>query len=109
MAKIGKKLRSLEGGRVAFSCPGCGEHHHLTITHEKPGACWGYNGNADAPTFTPSVLVKGTRSATTEEMEFGLFERVPFTCHSFITDGRIKFLGDCTHVLAGQTVDLPDI
>ena len=29
-------------------------------------------------------------------------------CHSFIRDGRIQFLGDCTHHLAGQTVDLPD-
>lgn len=24
------------------------------------------------------------------------------------TDGRIQFLNDCTHALAGQTVDLPD-
>jgi hypothetical protein len=23
-----------------------------------------------------------------------------------VTDGRIQFLGDCTHALAGQTVDL---
>jgi hypothetical protein len=23
--------------------------------------------------------------------------------------GRIQFLGDCTHALAGQTVDLPEI
>ena len=30
-------------------------------------------------------------------------------CHSFVTDGRIQFLSDCTHALAGQTVDLPDI
>ena len=29
-------------------------------------------------------------------------------CHTFVTDGRIQFLGDCTHALAGQTVDLPD-
>ncbi len=28
-------------------------------------------------------------------------------CHTFITDGRIQFLGDCSHKLAGQTVDLP--
>jgi hypothetical protein len=28
-------------------------------------------------------------------------------CHSFVVDGRIQFLGDCTHHLAGQTVDLP--
>ena len=25
----------------------------------------------------------------------------------FVVDGRIQFLGDCTHELAGQTVDIP--
>ena len=29
-------------------------------------------------------------------------------CHSFVTDGRIQFLGDCTHKLAGQTVNIPE-
>ncbi|WP_241754456.1 hypothetical protein [Cupriavidus basilensis] len=29
-------------------------------------------------------------------------------CHSFVTDGRIQFLGDCTHALAGQTVPLAE-
>lgn len=28
-------------------------------------------------------------------------------CHSFVRAGRIEFLGDCTHALAGQTVPLP--
>jgi hypothetical protein len=32
----------------------------------------------------------------------------PVVCHSFVTDGRIQFLEDCTHELAGQTVDLPE-
>lgn len=27
-------------------------------------------------------------------------------CHSFVTDGNIQFLSDCTHSLAGQTVPL---
>jgi hypothetical protein len=35
-------------------------------------------------------------------------KKVPKICHSFITDGRIQFLGDCTHRLAGQTVPIPD-
>ncbi|MGC4033677.1 MAG: hypothetical protein QM754_18485 [Tepidisphaeraceae bacterium] len=33
----------------------------------------------------------------------------PFTCyrcHSFVRDGQIEFLGDCTHELAGKTVPL---
>jgi hypothetical protein len=31
----------------------------------------------------------------------------PAVCHSFVTDGRIQLLGDCTHSMASQTVDLP--
>jgi hypothetical protein len=30
-------------------------------------------------------------------------------CHTFITDGRVQFLADCTHELARQTLDLPDL
>ncbi len=30
-------------------------------------------------------------------------------CHSFVRDGRIEFLGDCTHKLAGQTIELPEV
>ena len=36
------------------------------------------------------------------------FDHIDTVCHSFVTDGRIQFLGDCTHSLAGQTVDLPE-
>lgn len=98
MAAIGKKLRGLEDGRVAFNCPGCGSIHALNVSKEgRPR--WGYNGNPDAPTFTPSILVT---------WDFGP-AREKKCCHSFVTDGRIRFLGDCTHALAGQTVDLPDV
>jgi hypothetical protein len=48
--------------------------------------------------FKPSYL---SRAPWGEKQE----QRV---CHSFVTDGRIQFLSDCTHELAGQTVDLPD-
>jgi hypothetical protein len=29
-------------------------------------------------------------------------------CHSFVRDGQIQFLGDCTHALKGQTVERPE-
>lgn len=29
-----------------------------------------------------------------------------WVCHSFVRDGKIEFLGDCTHEFAGKTVDL---
>ena len=52
------------------------------------------------PTLTPSVLAQGVNRDG---------EPVPYRCHSYVTDGRIQFLGDCSHALAGQTLDLPPV
>ncbi|MBV7408781.1 DUF6527 family protein [Maritimibacter sp. DP1N21-5] len=102
MARIGSKLRSLEGGRVAFKCPGCGYMHHVRVEGEgRP--MWSFNGNPDAPTFSPSILV------TYDGADAGIEDAPPARCHSYVTDGRIQFLNDCTHDLRGQTVDLPDL
>ncbi len=101
MAAISKKLRSAVGGAFLFWCPGC-RGAHMVGVGEGPGPRWGYNGNLDAPTFTPSVLV------TYNGSDAGVDGAPPAICHSFITDGRIQFLADSTHELAGQTVDLPD-
>jgi hypothetical protein len=62
-----------------------------------PGA-WGYNGDPQNPTFTPSVKV------TWEHGE----AREPRCCHSIITSGEIHFQGDCTHKLSGQKVPMID-
>lgn len=123
MSALGSKLRRLEGGRVAFWCPGCGEAHQVTVDGSRG---WTFNGNGDKPTFSPSVLVRGIRSPSgadvmtdAEDAEYDdLFKaggpeavfnsRFGSRCHSFVTDGRIQFLSDCTHGLAGQTVDMPD-
>ena len=56
--------------------------------------CWTWNGSTDAPTLRPSVLTRGHS------------EEGPFVCHSWIKDGAAQFLSDCSHVLAGQTVEL---
>lgn len=86
---------------VLFDCPGCGMLHAPVVRvgngPERP--CWGWNGSLNAPTFTPSILV------TCES--YGP-ENKRVVCHSFVTDGRIRFLDDCTHDLAGQTVDLQE-
>lgn len=117
MGMISRKLRAVEGGGLMFRCPGCNENHMVRVG-EGDGPRWGYNGNAERPTFTPSVLIKtghycqgqdGRDCWCTYEARLG--KPSPFrcsVCHSFVTDGRIQFLGDCTHALAGQTVDLPD-
>lgn len=110
MAALGKKLRTLEGGKVAFMCPGCSQMHHVTVDGSRG---WTFNGDGDKPTFSPSVLVKGTVPITDREhaqiMAGETVTPAPTVCHSFVTDGRIRFLGDCTHSLANQTVDLPDM
>lgn len=119
MSALGSKLRRLEGGLVYFYCPGCKTGHQVRVDPAF-GPAWGFNGDGDKPTFTPSVLVRSGHYARGEEpgnCYCDYAERYPerepvewkcVRCHSFVTDGRIQFLSDSTHELAGQTVDLPD-
>ena len=106
------KVKAIHGVHVIL-CPGCGEKH--TIDKR-----WTFNGSVDAPTFTPSLLIRsghyarqfvpGKDSCWCTYNAENPDDPAPFSCgvcHSFITDGRIQFLADCTHKLAGQTVDLP--
>lgn len=95
MAAMGSKLRTLADNIVAFRCPGCETMHQVWTDR------WAFNGDGDCPTFSPSVFVNPPEKAA----------HVPSlpSCHSFVRDGRIQFLSDCTHPLAGQTVDLPNI
>lgn len=116
--ELSKKLRAGEGGALTFWCPGCKDYH--TVRHGTgPGPRWGWNGNADAPTFTPSVLVRSGHNVPGCDPEFCWCtynaehpdDPAPFACgicHSFVTDGQIQFLSDSTHELAGQTVPIPD-
>ena len=108
MSGFGEKLSAVLRGRagyLTFWCPGCDSCHSVGVG-EGPGPRWGYNGYPEKPTFTPSVLVTYPAVPDAEE---GFEEwRSARTCHSFVTDGRIQFLSDCTHALAGQTVDLPE-
>lgn len=101
---------------LSFWCPGCNEAHQIA-TGTGPRPRWGWNGNAEAPTFTPSVLIRtghyvsgheGSDCWCTWEDRDEFPNMRCRICHSFVTDGRIQFLGDCTHALAGQTVDLPE-
>lgn len=114
------KVRKLEKGSITFSCPGCNEEHTITVDGSSLRANWSYNGNPESPTFTPSVLVRtghyvknhkdGDPCWCTRRTESD--DDWPFKCticHSFVTDGRIQFLSDCSHDLAGQTVYLLDI
>lgn len=71
------------GVHVIF-CPGCEEVHAIDSR-------WTFNGDMVVPTFNPSLLVTGGKR-----------------CHSFIRDGKIEFLNDCSHALKSTTVPLPE-
>lgn len=69
-----------------IDCPGCGMSHVFDSR-------WTFNGNFEAPTFSPSL-----RASWPEGQ-----------CHFFVTDGKIIFCDDSTHDKKGTTVDLPKI
>lgn len=76
------------GDRWMFHCPGC------KCAHQIDGR-WTFNGDAVKPTIGGSIHVHAVEGIGRPN------------CHSFVADGRIQFLSDSTHALAGQTVDLP--
>jgi hypothetical protein len=120
VAAISSKLRSVSDkeGRfgVLFWCPGCDEPHCVWV--QGPGSVWTWDENAERPTFNPSVLIRRGHYVPGEEgrdcwcsYTARTKRKAPFSCsvcHSFVRDGRIEFLSDCTHKMAGQTVELPD-
>jgi Family of unknown function (DUF6527) len=75
----------------SFRCPACGWPHQCDNR-------WTFNGDFEKPTFTGSVLVTGYEGDPSNVTR----------CHSFVKEGRIEYLGDCTHTMAGQTADIPD-
>lgn len=94
-----------------FWCPGCKCAHGVWTTKQNGvGAVWSFNGDMERPTFSPSLLIRFTRDITNEEhtrIMAGEKLNIPQTvCHSFVRDGQIEFLSDCTHHLAGKTVPM---
>ncbi len=89
--------------KVRECCKQDGSHYGWSIYCE---ACetehmfddrWTFNGDIEKPTFRASMLSNGG----------GGNPYLPI-CHSFVTDGKIEYLSDCTHKFAGKTLDLQD-
>jgi hypothetical protein len=70
-----------------FFCMGCKCLHHFDSR-------WTFNGDVEKPTFSPSLVVCGNSPE--------------HKCHLFIREGKIEYLSDCHHKLAGQTVEMED-
>ena len=100
---------------LMFVCPGCATPyphldgtlhtpsglHMLPVNSPQKSPSWGWDGNLEAPTLSPSIL---TKIHPYDEMS-----RPLGVCHSFLVAGVFQFLGDSTHEFAGQQVPLPDL
>lgn len=93
-----------EATHIRLHVPGPLPNRILPITLDRATAippCWTWNGSVDMPTVTPSVKSRGGR------MVGDVY--VDVVCHSWIANGQIQFLTDCTHQFAGQTHNLLDV
>ena len=124
-----KIVRDSEGRfyGLKIMCPGCRyagpngsdggpQPHILPVNWLPPGETemsphiswkdrWSFNGDFEKPVFGPSLNTWWGGEGTGIPLH---------RCHSFIgcngaQPGQITFLGDCTHALANQTVDLPEV
>ena len=88
--KLFLAFSSSESNEYHFYCPGCECSHWIRTRGPRP--CWTISEDADRPTVRPSIHVTLPGK----------------NCHLFIEEGKIRYLNDCHHVLAGTTVELPD-
>lgn len=93
MAKVKCLDPTAKNGQLQwmFKCPGCNKIHCFWTKGLQSN--WEFNGNVEKPTVSPSILLVGH----------------DFRCHSFIKDGNIEFCDDCSHSMAGKTVELEEL
>jgi hypothetical protein len=85
-------ILQMHGDRLAFLCPGCDKMHTIRVNCADG---WQWDGCVNHPTIQPSILVNPGRENPNTPV-----------CHSYIRDGNIQFLSDCSHKLAGLTVPM---
>lgn len=76
-------------------CPGCGSIHYLNVNSPDDKPKWDFFGSLEEPSFYPSLL-----SYTPNDI---------YRCHSFITQGKMRFLDDCSHTNKNALLDMPEI
>ncbi len=99
MSKLRKIEQTETGPDYTFECPGCGCYHGVWTSRPNSitNGIWTFNGDINKPTFSPSLLIRFNQDGK------------ECVCHSFVRDGKIQYLGDCTHVFKNQTIELPEV
>ena len=83
------KFHRTKDNHLVFHCLGCDMIH---VVDER----WTFNNDFNKPTISPSLKVSYP------------YNDEEHICHSFIRDGIMQYLSDCTHHLAGKTIEIPD-
>lgn len=78
---------------------------HVVPIRTEPHPCWKFDGNADAPTITPS-LIKFIPERTDKD---GRVHPRWTLCHCIVTNGEITFCDDSPHEFSGKTVPMQPI
>lgn len=118
-----KKSRSFESGGelyLAWHCPACNQEHHVPVLIGEKGKKdrgWNWNGNLDSPTLSPSVKISSGKYVPEWEKIKHRYDNAEgkkwieensSICHFFITDGNVRYCGDCTHSYNGKIISLPN-
>lgn len=105
---------------LMFYCPGCNLNHVIPYGTGE-GNRWTWDNNTIKPNIIPSIVNKEIRKDLSEierkeyELERAnigngtLDGKFATRCHLNVTNGKIIYLGDCTHHLSGQTIDMISI
>jgi len=91
-AAVGVRF-SVENSIGIFFCPGCKCNHRVPVNGRTTNPSWVWNKSQTKLTLSPSLNYN--------------FMDPTARCHSIVSEGRIQFLADCFHSLAGCTVELP--
>lgn len=68
---------------LLFGCPcGCGDLRAVDLAPFNRRPCWKWDGNREAPTLTPSILIY--------QMAEGTGERIGEHWHGFLTAGEFR-------------------
>lgn len=108
------KWKQVGTNSVGFFCPACQDIHIVDMTR------WVFIIKNEKGTIQPSVHVKSGHHVDNFKLEDNCWckyytehpDEEPVykcgICHSFVADDTISYLNDCTHELAGRSVQLPD-
>lgn len=93
-----KLVSGLPHNGLKFYCPACKAPHRIQAGPN--GFYW--NGDTQKPTVSPSIFFQTFKPCTLDDTK-----DVAYICHSWVADGKISFLPESTHTMAGQTHELP--